>query len=85
MYNTANRKSSGTIMKDMLEDELYILHGPKMPPKRKLLRNSPLSYQLLNTECDFRSLSLGDTLFVVRKEFLTVIVEEKNVPCVIIF
>ena len=58
-YNIADRRSDGMINRDMLENEIRILQGPKMPLRRKLLRNSPLPYQIVNDECDYRVLSLG--------------------------
>uniref|UniRef100_A0A0C9QVB3 PPP1R36_1 protein n=1 Tax=Fopius arisanus TaxID=64838 RepID=A0A0C9QVB3_9HYME len=65
-YNTADRRTGGIINKGMLEDEFRILHGPKMPPKRKLLVNSPLPRQLISEVCDFRVISLGLIAFQSR-------------------
>ncbi|XP_033217112.1 protein phosphatase 1 regulatory subunit 36-like isoform X2 [Belonocnema kinseyi] len=56
-YNTAGRKNPG-FYKNIQENEILELHGPKMLPRRKLLRNSPLPYQVVYTECDFRLLAL---------------------------
>ncbi|XP_067205540.1 protein phosphatase 1 regulatory subunit 36-like isoform X2 [Linepithema humile] len=58
-YNTAQRQSSSQIIQDMLEDDIRILHGPKMALKSKLLRNSPLPHELMYSDCDYRLLSLG--------------------------
>ncbi|XP_015591213.1 uncharacterized protein LOC107265857 [Cephus cinctus] len=58
-YNSADRRTEGIFNKIMLEDEYIILHGPRMPEKRKLLKNSPLAYQLINTYCDYRIMGLG--------------------------
>ncbi|XP_039304744.1 uncharacterized protein LOC105205610 isoform X2 [Solenopsis invicta] len=59
-YNTAQRQSGSQLIKDMLEDDIRILHGPKTTLKsRKLLRNSPLPRELMYADCDYRLLSLG--------------------------
>ncbi|XP_063988252.1 protein phosphatase 1 regulatory subunit 36-like [Diachasmimorpha longicaudata] len=58
-YNTADRRTGGIIYKGMLEDEFSILHGPRVPQKRKLLVNSALPRQLISELCDFRIVSLG--------------------------
>ncbi|XP_036146145.1 uncharacterized protein LOC105840661 [Monomorium pharaonis] len=59
-YNTAQRQSSSRFIEDMLQDDIRILHGPKTILKsRKLLRNSPLPYELMYGDCDYRLLSLG--------------------------
>ncbi|XP_051159509.1 uncharacterized protein LOC127280515 isoform X2 [Leptopilina boulardi] len=56
-YNIAERKNP-ELMKNIKDNERVELHGPKMRKRRKLLRNSSLPYQLLNSECDFRLLAL---------------------------
>ncbi|XP_043484768.1 uncharacterized protein LOC122512766 isoform X2 [Leptopilina heterotoma] len=56
-YNTAERRNS-ELMKNIKESERIELHGPKMRSRRKLLRNSSLPYQLLNSDCDYRLLAL---------------------------
>ena len=66
-YNTAERKNPD-FHKNMQENEIIQLHGPKMLPRRKLLRNSPLPYQLVYTECDFRLLALGDFSYLSLKK-----------------
>ncbi|XP_015116149.1 protein phosphatase 1 regulatory subunit 36 [Diachasma alloeum] len=65
-YNTADRRTGGIIYKGMLEDEFRILHGPRMPLKRKLLVNSALPRQLISELCDFRIVSLGLIAFESR-------------------
>ncbi|KAF7379811.1 hypothetical protein HZH68_016759 [Vespula germanica] len=57
VYNTAERRSGYTI-KDMLESDIFVLHGPQIQSKRKLLRNSPLIEELIYSECNFQVLSL---------------------------
>lgn len=61
-YNTAERRNS-ELMKNIQESERIELHGPKMRARRKLLRNSSLPYQLLNSDCDYRLLALGNYYF----------------------
>ncbi|XP_008555279.1 uncharacterized protein LOC103576717 [Microplitis demolitor] len=63
VYNSADRKTGRETDTELDEEEKLILHGPKMLPRRKLLINSPLAYQLLNELCDFRLVSLGLTNF----------------------
>ncbi|CAL1675201.1 unnamed protein product [Lasius platythorax] len=58
-YNIAQRQSGSRLIRDMLEDDIRILHGPKMALKSRLLRNSPLPHELMYTDCDYRLLSLG--------------------------
>ncbi|CAD6231942.1 GSCOCG00001664001-RA-CDS [Cotesia congregata] len=58
-YNIADRKTGYETNKGMDEEEKFILHGSEMLPRRKLLINSPLSYQLLNEFNDYRLVSLG--------------------------
>ncbi|XP_020285660.1 protein phosphatase 1 regulatory subunit 36-like isoform X2 [Pseudomyrmex gracilis] len=60
-YNTAQRQSGSQIIQDMLEDDIRVLHGPKMTLKSRLLRNSPLPQELIYSDCDYRFLSLGVT------------------------
>lgn len=62
-YNIAERKNP-ELMKNIKDNERVELHGPKMRKRRKLLRNSSLPYQLLNSECDFRLLALGICFFL---------------------
>lgn len=64
-YNTAQRQSGSRLIQDMLEDDIRILHGPTMALKSRLLRNSPLPHELMYTDCDFRLLSLGITLYCI--------------------
>lgn len=45
----------------MLESDIFVLHGPQIQSKRKLLRNSPLIEELIYSECNFQVLSLGNT------------------------
>lgn len=59
-YSIADRKTGYETNKGMDEEEKFILHGSKMLPRRKLLINSPLSYQLLNEFNDYRLVSLGN-------------------------
>lgn len=72
-YNTADRRTNGAVNRSMHEDELRILHGPKMPMRRKLLRNSPLPYEITYRDCDYRLLSLGRTN---RNQFLPTFLHE---------
>ncbi|KAI4477905.1 hypothetical protein M0804_012385 [Polistes exclamans] len=58
VYNTAERRTGYTI-KDMLESDIFVLHGPRIQSKRKLLKNSPLIEDLIYSECNFKVLSLG--------------------------
>ncbi|KAL6432497.1 hypothetical protein ACFW04_006821 [Cataglyphis niger] len=59
-YNTAQRQSGSRLIQDMLEDDIRILHGShKIALKSRLLRNSPLPYELMYTDCDYRLLTLG--------------------------
>lgn len=68
-FNTAKRTCGGLILDDMPEDEIRVLQGPKIPEKRKLLKNSPLPYQIINGSCDYRVLSIGKIhLPVVKKK-----------------
>ncbi|XP_034938439.1 protein phosphatase 1 regulatory subunit 36-like [Chelonus insularis] len=53
-YNIADRKTNYSMNQGLSEEELLILHGPKMPPKKKLLMNTPLTHELLNEPCDYR-------------------------------
>ncbi|XP_046607644.1 uncharacterized protein LOC124298952 [Neodiprion virginianus] len=62
-FNTAKRLCGNLITDTMSEDEIRVLQGPKIPAKRKLLRNSPLPYQIINTCCDYRVLSIGIPYF----------------------
>lgn len=55
-----NKRSDYTI-KDMLESDIFVLHGPQIQSKRKLLRYSPLIEELIYSECNFQALSLGNT------------------------
>jgi hypothetical protein len=59
-FNIAARKyvKSGTDWQ-VPEDERWILYGGKVPIRRNILRNSPLTYELLNTDCDYRILCIG--------------------------
>ncbi|XP_032680469.1 uncharacterized protein LOC116848451 isoform X2 [Odontomachus brunneus] len=66
-YNTAYRQSGGEIVRDMLENDIRVLHGPKVMLKRKLLRNCPLSHETIHSDCDYRLLSLGVVDFVVQE------------------
>lgn len=45
----------------MLESDIFVLHGPQIQSKRKLLRYSPLIEELIYSECNFQALSLGNT------------------------
>lgn len=63
-YNTAYRQSGGEIVRDMLENDIRVLQGPKVTLKRKLLRNCPLSHETIHSDCDYRLLSLGVLLTV---------------------
>ncbi|XP_014479726.1 PREDICTED: uncharacterized protein LOC106747011 [Dinoponera quadriceps] len=58
-YNTAYRQSGGEVVRDMLENDIRVLQGPKVTLKRKLLRNSPLSHETIHTDCGYHLLSLG--------------------------
>ncbi|XP_012256434.2 uncharacterized protein LOC105686327 [Athalia rosae] len=58
-FNTAKRTCGSLMMEDMPEDEVRVLQGEPIPAKRKLLRNSPLPYQIINRNCDYRALSIG--------------------------
>lgn len=58
-YNSADRKTGGGIYKDIHDEDLKILHGCKMFFKRKLLKNSPITQQLINNFNDYRVVSLG--------------------------
>ncbi|KAK0182110.1 hypothetical protein PV327_000279 [Microctonus hyperodae] len=63
-YNTASRTNDQVMNEILLKEEITILHGPKMPPRRKLLMNSPLVYELFRQPpCDFRIVSLGSINF----------------------
>lgn len=60
-FNIAKRKfKDSNIEFDVPDDEHWILYGPKIPEKRKILKNSPLVYEVLYTEGDYRLLSLGN-------------------------
>ncbi|EZA48529.1 uncharacterized protein LOC105285481 isoform X2 [Ooceraea biroi] len=61
-YNTAQRQSGSRVIQDMLEDDIRILHGReamKQTLKSRLLKNSPLSHELVYSDCDYRLLLLG--------------------------
>ncbi|XP_011348024.1 uncharacterized protein LOC105285481 isoform X3 [Ooceraea biroi] len=64
-YNTAQRQSGSRVIQDMLEDDIRILHGReamKQTLKSRLLKNSPLSHELVYSDCDYRLLLLGNTI-----------------------
>ncbi|XP_035723900.1 uncharacterized protein LOC118442433 [Vespa mandarinia] len=52
-------KKSGYTIKDMLESDIFVLHGPQIQSKRKLLKYSPLIEELIYSKCNFQVLSLG--------------------------
>ncbi|KAL7301288.1 hypothetical protein TKK_0006027 [Trichogramma kaykai] len=63
-FNSAKRRfeRSGEAKELLVPvDEQWILYGPKLPQRQKILRNSPMPWELLNTDCDHRFLSLGLT------------------------
>lgn len=70
-YNTAQRQSGSPIIRQMLEDDIRILHGPTVALKRKLLRNSSLPYQLIYSDCDYRLLSFGNIVRLLLTKYNT--------------
>lgn len=58
-FNAAKRKCGESYWK-VPEDEHWILYGPQMPVRRKILSNSPLPHEILYTDCDYRILSVGN-------------------------
>lgn len=58
-YNMAQRRSASQIVQDMLTNDIEVLQGRKLHEKRKLLRNCPLTEELIYSYSDYRLLSLG--------------------------
>ncbi|XP_023245533.1 uncharacterized protein LOC106647269 [Copidosoma floridanum] len=56
-FNSAKRRCTEC---QVPEDERWILYGPRLPARRKILSNSPLPYEILNPNCDHRLLSIGN-------------------------
>ncbi|KAJ8670134.1 hypothetical protein QAD02_001393 [Eretmocerus hayati] len=59
-FNMARRKFKESVKDfEVPKDEHWILYGPEMPRQKKILSNSPLPFEVLNTRCDYRILSIG--------------------------